>query len=66
VGAQRVGISTDSVDKQSSSRQARFSTTRCCPTPTAPSLDLRRQRRIGPCGKRTTFVIGTDQRVIDA
>ena len=67
VGAQRVGISTDSVDKQK-----QFSDKHGFDYPLLSDADgtvariFGVKRRIGPLPvKRTTFVIGTDQRVID-
>ena len=67
VGAQRVGISTDSVDKQ---RQ--FAERRDFDYPLLSDADgtvarmFGVKRRIGPVPvKRTTFVIDTDRRIVD-
>jgi peroxiredoxin Q/BCP len=66
-GAQRVGISTDAVDKQK-----RFSDRHGFDYPLLSDADgtvartFGVKRRIGPLPvKRTTFVIGTDRQVID-
>jgi peroxiredoxin Q/BCP len=67
IGAQRVGISTDSVDKQKEfSDKFGFD----YPLLSDASGDVARQfgvkRRIGPLPvKRVTFVIDTDRRVLD-
>jgi peroxiredoxin Q/BCP len=66
VGAQRVGISADAVDKQ---RQ--FSDMHSFDYPllsdpdraVAMSLGVKKMLRVGP-NRRTTFVIGTDRRVL--
>ena len=66
LGAQRVGISADTVRSRSSSPTPTPSTTRCCRTPTAPwpqQFGVKRGLNILP-NKRATFVIGTDSKVI--
>jgi peroxiredoxin Q/BCP len=66
VGAQRLGISPDSVEKQ-----AQFSTLNSFDYPllsdpdgvVATQFDVR--RRFGPATRRQTFVIDTDRKVLD-
>ena len=66
VGAQRVGISADQVEKQKRFPTSTTSTTRSCRTPTLTVARKMGVKRTMPIvgNRRTTFVIDTDRTVL--